>query len=255
MIQIFISSKTLSEYVTSSFNFSIEQALMFQAYSEINWLLDKGYTKKSAIDFVGNHYKFPKKIRYILNRATQAIGNLESIASKKITDPNQLKELIFNIDLYNQFTSFQSLLDNEPLIICRDGIYRDIFSVLHSKKQLRFNINLVARYIKGLLVLKPRFLSIYIDQQRSNSKKHSQIVEEVLRKNLIPGECIVSKSVDYMLKIQTEGVIFSHDSVVLVSSIANFDYLHWSVENMDLGSQFTTQLINFYENDNRNKMR
>ncbi|MHA1543365.1 MAG: DUF434 domain-containing protein [Candidatus Hodarchaeales archaeon] len=189
--------------MTSSFNFSIEQALLFQAYSEINWLLDKGYTKKSAIDFVGNHYKCPKKIRYILNRATQAIGNLESIASK----------------------------------------------------QLRFNINSVTRYIKGLLVLKPHFLSIYIDQQRSNSKKHSQIVEEVLRKNLIPGECIVSKSVDYMLKIQTEGAIFSHDSVVLVSSIASFDYLHWSVENIDLGSQFTTQLINFYENYTRNKMR
>jgi hypothetical protein len=255
MIQIFISFKNLPEYVASSFNFSIEQALMFQAYSEINWLLDKGYTKKSAIDFVGNHYKFPKKIRYILSRATQAIEKLEKIASGKITESKKLEGRIFNIDLYNQITSFQSLLDNEPLIICRDGIYRDIFSVLHSKKQLRFNINLVSRYIKGLLVLKPRFLSVYIDQQRSNSKKHSQIVEEVLRKNLIPGECIVSKSVDYMLKIQTEGVIFSHDSVVLINSKANFDYLHWSVENIDLGGQFTAQLINFYESDNRNKIR
>ena len=254
MIQIFISSKTLSEYVTSSFNFSIEQALMFRAYSEINWLLDKGYTKKSAIDFVGNHYKFPKKIRYILNRATQAIGNLESIASKKITDPKQLEGLVFNIDLYNQFTSFQSLLDNEPLIICRDGIYRDIFSVLHSKKQLRFNINLVTRYIKGLLVLKPRFLSIYIDQQRSNSKKHCQIIEEVLRKNQIPGECIVSKSVDHMLKIQTEGVIFSHDSIVLGKSLASFDYFHWFIKNKNLGKRLT-HIINFYENKNRNKIR
>ncbi len=255
MIHIFISSKTLSEYVTSSFNFSIEHALMVKAYSEINWLLDKGYAKKNAIDFVGNHYKFPKKIRYILNRATQAIDELESITRKKIIDPKELEGYIFNVDLYNQFTSFQSLLDNEPLVICRDGIYRDIFSVLHSKKQLRFNLNLVTRFIKGLLVLKPSFLSIYIDQQRSNSKKHSQIVEEVLRKNRIPGECIVTKSVDYLLKIQTKGVIFSHDSIVLGSSTAYFDYFHWSVENIDLGSRFTTQLINFYENENKNKMR
>ena len=106
MIQIFISSKTLSEYVTSSFNFSIEQALMFQAYSEINWLLDKGYTKKSAIDFVGNHYKFPKKIRYILNRATQAIVDVKNINRKKITDSKLLKGLIFNIDL-NIDSSFE----------------------------------------------------------------------------------------------------------------------------------------------------
>ena len=255
MIQIFISFKALSGFVTSSFNFSIEQEAIFKAYSEINWLLDKGYSKKSAVDFVGNHYNFPKKIRYILNRATQASDNIENITRKKIIDPKKLEGLHFYIDLYNQFTSFQSLLDYEPLIICRDGIYRDIFSVLHSKKKLRFDISLVTSYITGLLALKPGFLSLYIDQQRSNSKTHSQIVEKVIKKSLVLGECIMSKSVDYILKIQTDGVIFSHDSIVLESSIANFDYFHWYVKNSDLGSQFTAQLINFYENGNRNKIR
>ncbi len=241
--------------MNSSFNFSKNQATMFKAYSEINWLLDKGYPKKSSINFVGNHYKLSKKIRYILNRATQAIVDVKNINRKKITDSKLLKGLIFNIDLYNQFTSFQSLQDNDPLIICRDGIYRDIFSLLHSKNQLRFDIDSVTNYISGLLILKPSFLSLYIDQQRSNSRKHSQIIKEVLKNNLVPGECIVSKTVDYMLKIQTEGVIFSHDSVVLGKSTTSFDYFHWYIKNRNLGKRSTPHLINFYENKNRNLIR
>jgi len=239
----------------SPFKFSKKQPTMFKAYSEINWLLDKGYPKKSSITFVGNHYKFSKKIRYILNRATQTITDVEIITSKKISDPKQLKNLIFHIDFYNQYTSYQSLIDSDPLIICRDGIYRDIFSLLHSKKQLRFDIGSVISYISSLLPFKPRFLSLYIDQQRSNSKKHSQIIKEVLNKNLIPGECIVSKSVDHMLKIQTEGVIFSHDSIVLGKSLASFDYFHWGIKNGKLGKRLTTNIINFYSRKNRNNVK
>ena len=240
--------------MTRPFIFSENQKTMFKAYSEINYLLDKGYPKKSSITFVGNHYKLSKRIRYILNRATQAIYDVENITRKKITDAKQLKGRIFNIDFYNQFTSYQSIMDNDPLIICRDGIYRDIFSLLHSKKQLRFDIDSVTRFISGLLKFEPAFLSLYIDQQRSNSKKHSHILKEVLNKNLIPGECMVSKSVDHMLKIQTEGVLFSHDSIILGKSPASFDYLHWCIKNRNLGKRLT-HIINFYENKNRNKIR
>ena len=247
MIQIFISSKKPSRYVTLQFNFSIDHAILVKAYSEINWLLDKGYSKKNVIDFVGNHYRIPKKTRFILNRATQAINDVKNVTRNKVPDLEYLKGLPFNIDFYNQFTSFQSLIDREPLIICRDGIYRDIFSVIHSKKQLRINNNSVTKYITALCVLKPTFLTLYIDQQRSNSTKHSQIVEEVLRKNKIPGKCVVSKSVDHMLKIQDKGVTFSHDSIILARSKANFDYFCWYVEKSGQGSQYTTQLINFYE--------
>jgi len=241
--------------MTRPFIFPENQKIMFKAYSEINYLLDKGYPKKSSITFVGNHYKLSKRIRYILNRATQAIVDVENITRKKITDTKQLKGLIFNIDLYNQFTSYQSILDNDPVIICRDGIYRDIFSLLHSKKQLRFDINSITRFILGLLKLEPTFLSLYIDQQRSNSGKHSQIVKEVLRKNLILGKCIVSKSVDHMLKIQTVGVTFSHDSIVLGESLASFDYFHWCIKNRNLGRRLTAHLINFCDSKNRNIVR
>jgi hypothetical protein len=241
--------------MNSSFNFPKNQTTLFQAYSEINWLLDKGYPKKSIINFVGNHHKCSKKIRFILNRATQAILDVENINRKKITDPKQLEGLTFHIDLYNQYISYQSLLDNDPLIICRDGICRDIFSVIHSKNQLRFDIDLFSSYILGLEFLKPRFLLLYVDQQRSNSRKHSQIINKVLSDNLISGECLISKSVDYTLKNQTEGVILSHDSIVLGKSIASFDYLLWYIKNGNLRKRSTTHLINFNEINNSNIFR
>ena len=245
----------MSEFVNSSFIFSLKQDTMVKAYFEINWLLDKGYPKKGTIEFVGNRYKLPKKARYVLNRATQTAEEVKKITRNKIVDPSQLEGLKFNIDFYNQFTSFQSLFDNEPLIICRDGIYRDIFSVLHSKKQLRIDINTVTRYIENLRELKPSYLLLFFDQQRSHSEYHSEIVEEVLRKNRIPGKCIVSRLVDHMLKEQNDGVIFSHDSIILGKSKVNFDYFSWYIEKSDSETHFTTQLINFYEYENRNKIR
>jgi len=46
------------------FDISKDLPKIFKAYSEINWLLDNDYPKRSAINFVGNHYNLSKEKFY-----------------------------------------------------------------------------------------------------------------------------------------------------------------------------------------------
>ena len=232
-----------------------EQVEITKAFLDIIWLLDKGYPKKSSITFVGNHYRLSKNARYFLNRITHSTNDLKKVKSKIVQESTLVEGSIFHIDLYNQLTSFQSLIDGELLIVCRDGIYRDIFSMIHSKTDLRLDNDSIKHYINHIRNLKPSYIRIYIDQQRSNSQKHANIVREVLKQLSIDGECIISKSVDYLLKNQAEGVIFSHDSVVVKQSVRSFDYIKWYIEKSGLGKGAFSQIMDISENINGMKFR
>ncbi|MFX1516502.1 MAG: DUF5616 domain-containing protein, partial [Promethearchaeota archaeon] len=79
-----------------------------------------------------------------------------TIQNHLVKDYDALKGREFHIDAYNQLTTFYSLKNNDPVIICRDGILRDIFSTLHTRRELRIDRELLIPYIKSILKLKPK---------------------------------------------------------------------------------------------------
>ena len=139
------------------------------------YLLDQNYPKKSALTFVANHYTLNKKLRNILNRASLSINLVTAIQNNLVKDYNTLKGREFHIDAYNQLTTFFSLNNNDPLIICRDGILRDIFSSLHTKRDLRIDRELLIPYFSSLLKLAPGSVHFYFDKQVSFSKEHVKL--------------------------------------------------------------------------------
>lgn len=201
--------------------------ILRQAFCELIFLLDHNYPKISALTFVANHYTLDKKHRNILNRAAIPLNIVKIIQKNLIGDPDSLKGRDFHIDIYNQITTFFSLLNHDPIIICRDGVYRDIFSSLHYKKDLRIEHELLSPYFKSLLKLEPKNLYFYFDKQRSFSKAHARLFSELFQEFGITGSCEIIKAVDWNLKQQKKEVVFSHDTAILTEAPYCFDFLSW----------------------------
>ena len=129
-----------------------DKVTLNQAYCDLIYLLDQNYPKKSALTFVANHYTLNKKLRNILNRASLSKDMVNTIQKNLVKDYDALKGREFHIDAYNQLTTFYSLKNNDPLIICRDGVLRDIFSTLHTNDAISSTLRLLDMGAPGYLV-------------------------------------------------------------------------------------------------------
>ncbi|PWI49119.1 hypothetical protein CEE45_02975 [Candidatus Heimdallarchaeota archaeon B3_Heim] len=216
------------------------------SYEELCFLLDNGYPKKSALTFVANHYNYDENERFILNRVAVPRHLVEKIKRNKIAEPSKLANQVFTIDIYNQFTTFQTLFNNEPIILCRDGVFRDIFSLLHSKKELLFRKEMIKKFLFNVFKLKPHYIYLYFDKQRSKSGVHSTKFQNILDKFELPGRCIVTKSVDHCLKVQTDVITFTHDSIILNEVQAGFDFIRWYIENNTVKTQLIDRFFNYH---------
>lgn len=212
----------------STSNTSIkENKVLNLAYCDLIYLLDRNYPKKSALTFVSNHYTLDKKLRNILNRAALPLKMVKTIQNNLFGDPDLLKDRNFHIDAYNQIITYFSIINHDPVIICRDGVLRDIFSSLHSKKDLRIDRGLLIPYFRALLKLDPKNIYFYFDKQISFSKNHAILFSTLMQEFQITGSCEIHKAVDWSLKTQTEEVVFSHDTAVLTVVPYCFDFLSW----------------------------
>ena len=215
------------------------------AYCDLIFLLDRDYPKKSALTFVANHYNLNKKFRNILNRAALPKMTVKRVQSNLVRDPVLLKGRDFHIDTYNQLITFFSLVNHDPVIICRDGVLRDIFSSIHSKNDLEINRELLSHYFVTLSKLKPGNLHFYFDRQRSHSKNHARFFSALLQEFDLLGVCEVHKAVDWSLKKQTKALVFSHDTAVLAVAPQCFDFSSWFF-NLTFSYDLSQQLsLNF----------
>ena len=211
------------------FNSSIQdESSLNQAYCDLIYLLDQDYPKKSALTFVANHYTLDNKLRNILSRAALPSNLVHIIQKNLVRDSDFLKGREFHIDAYNQLTTFYSLKNNDPVLICRDGFLRDIFSSLHTKRDLRIDREFLFPYFKLLMKLEPSSIHFYFDKQISFSKEHAKLVSTFFQEFDLTGSCEIYKSVDWCLKKQTQGIVLSHDSTILTEISYCFDFFSWS---------------------------
>ncbi len=198
-----------------------------QAYCDLIFLLDRNYPKKSALTFVANHYTLNSKFRNVLNRAALPLSLVQTIRNNLLEDPDSLKGRDLHIDTYNQLITFFSLMNHDPVIICRDGVLRDIFSSLHTKRDLQIDRELLSPYFRSLTKLKPNNIYFYFDKQRSSSRNHARLFSTLFQEFGISGSCKIHKAVDWSLKNQIEEVVLSHDTAILTVAPHCFDFLSW----------------------------
>ncbi|RLF80932.1 DUF434 domain-containing protein [Thermococci archaeon] len=167
------------------------------AYEDLKYLLNRGYRKKYALEFVANHYKLTSRERYFLMRCVFPDKEIEE-RKRKVLQKENLRNRVLGIDGFNVLITLESLIEGKA-ILCEDGFLRDL------KHQRGYKIHentskvleLIVGFLRDVEIKEAQFL---YDAPVSRSGEIAKLTEEIMVKFKVPGKVELSRAPDYELK-------------------------------------------------------
>ncbi|MEW6266780.1 MAG: DUF434 domain-containing protein [Thermodesulfobacteriota bacterium] len=103
----------------------------YTAAKDLRYLLGQGYPRQGVITFVGNHYQLSKTMRDILYRGVYP--GAEALTRRwKMLTPDRIRRRAVGVDGHNVLITLESALLDRDLIVCDDGVIRDVAWISHS---------------------------------------------------------------------------------------------------------------------------
>ena len=170
---------------------------MMDAYADLKYLLNRGYRKGYALEFVANHYRLSEEERYLLARCVFPDSWIEEVRNK-LTVPEELSGKVLGIDGFNVLITLESLLLGKA-ILCEDGLIRDIRYVGKYRPDERTGglLDLIARELASLKVERAVF---FYGKNVPRSGLVKGLTDEKLAEHGVSGEVHLVRSPDFELK-------------------------------------------------------
>ncbi len=171
--------------------------MLTEAYRDLKYLLNRGYRKGYALDFVANHYRLTLKERHLLARCVFPDSWIEEVKGKLLR-PEDLKGTELAIDGFNVLITLESLLEGRA-ILCEDSLVRDL------KYQGKYKLKegtaeLLAKIAKTLGELEVERAIFIYGRNVPKSGIVAAMTREALKGAGVDGEAILVKSPDHELK-------------------------------------------------------
>ncbi|NJE45832.1 DUF434 domain-containing protein [Thermococcus sp. GR7] len=206
--------------------------MLRDAYVDLKYLLNRGYRKSYALEFVANHYRLTKKERHLLARCVFSDGWIREVEGK-LLKPEELVGKVLAVDGFNVLITLESLLDGKA-ILCEDGLIRDL------KYQGRYRINertgdLLTKIAMALKELGIKKTVFFYGKNVPGSGEVKRLTEEKLKEFDIPGEVKLVKSPDFELKAFE--VVATADVGIIVRVPHVFDLAGYVGEKLGKGAR------------------
>jgi len=171
--------------------------MLIEAYRDLKYLLNRGYRKKYALNFVADHYRLRKAERHLLARCVFSDGWIVEVR-KKLLRPEELRGRVLAIDGFNVLITLESLLEGKA-ILCEDGLVRDL------KYQGKYRLNegterLLGNLARALGDLGVEKAVFFYGSTVPRSGLIRKLTENVLKLEGVPGEVRLVRSPDFELK-------------------------------------------------------
>ncbi|WP_148882682.1 DUF434 domain-containing protein [Thermococcus aciditolerans] len=171
--------------------------MLLDAYRDLKYLLNRGYRKKYALEFVANHYRLTKGERYLLARCVFSDEWVDEVR-RKLLRPEELRGRVLGIDGFNVLITLESLLEGRA-ILCEDGLVRDL------KYQGRYRLNegterLLGDLARALGELGVEKAVFFYGSAVPRSGEVKRLTEEALIRKGVNSEVRLVKSPDFELK-------------------------------------------------------
>lgn len=186
---------------------------MKDAIDDLRFLLNRGYNRNSAVNFVANKYRLGIKDRNFLVRAVFSESEAKEHGKKRI-DVKKIKGKKVTIDGYNVLITVESILKGRGVILCDDGFVRDTsatFGKYRLSKVTLPAIEKIMRILKENLVGNVLFI---FDSQVSFSGELCRLIREKLAEHGLSGGATTSKSVDYIIT-KSRGIVCTSDRAII----------------------------------------
>lgn len=168
-----------------------------EAYRDLKYLLNRGYRKSVALNFIANHYRLLKEERHLLARCVFSDEWIEEVR-KKLLPSEEIRGRVLAVDGFNVLITFESLLSGKA-ILCEDNLVRDLECRgkyrLHGGTER--NVGLI---VSTLERLSPKRVVFFYGKNNSGSGLLRKITLDALERFGVSGEVHLVKNPDYELK-------------------------------------------------------
>ncbi|AHL23626.1 DUF434 domain-containing protein [Thermococcus nautili] len=171
--------------------------MLAEAYRDLKYLLNRGYRKSVALDFVANHYRLRKEERHLLARCAFPDSWIEEV-KRKLLRPDEIRGRVLGVDGFNVLITLESLLAGRA-ILCEDGLIRDLAyrGKYRPHGETGNNLRLI---VSALAELSPGRAVFFYGKNNPGSGVVRKLTEELLDEFGVPGEVRLVKSPDHELK-------------------------------------------------------
>ncbi|MGQ4834059.1 MAG: DUF434 domain-containing protein [Candidatus Asgardarchaeia archaeon] len=207
-----------------------------KAIHDLRFLLNRGYRKKEAIEFVGNHYLLDKNQREILFRIIFSKNEKEKV-SKKLVNKEYINGKTIIFDGFNVLITTEAIMRGNYVILCDDGIIRDFERIFYKYKVKEETFRALKVICSLLLELNPKKVIFLFDKQISKSGKLVSKLNKMLKNMDIKGEALTEKSVDYEILRRIKGknqdvIVCSSDSRIVRDAKFIFDFPNYIINSL-----------------------
>lgn len=203
---------------------------------DVSYLLNRGYDKRRAIDFVASRYLLDRSLRNFIFRTLSSDYIADQTKAKLLT-VEQLCKRNMGVDGFNILITIREIIRKKPVYYCYDHVVRDI-SGNHGRFQHDWAEKKALQTLVGILLKLPlEEFTILLDKPVSHSGKiAAELRNELIHQATKPTEGLVSsetcptfvvatvKSPDY--ELAKFDVVASHDSIVIQKARWIFDIPH-----------------------------
>jgi hypothetical protein len=169
------------------------------AIHDLRYLLDHGYPRDSAVNFVSNHYRLPLRERHLLARCVfsrrEAIGHRQKVVSARAVRGKSL-----GIDGYNVIITLESILAGKKVVLCDDGFVRDLRAIFGKYRASRATERALEELLKVVAKAGPSKAAVFFDKQVSRSGELAGKVRHALRELGLEGDSEAVGGVDFRLR-------------------------------------------------------
>lgn len=172
-------------------------SILYDAYKDLKYLLNRGYRKSVALNFVANHYKLRLEERHLLARCVFSDEAIE-IRTKKIKPACFIEGRTLAVDGFNVLITLESVLEGKA-VLCEDNIARDL-KYRRGYRQRENTAKTLELLISFISKFGPREVVFFYDAPVSGSGKIARLTEGLLRKFNLFGKAKTVRGVDRELK-------------------------------------------------------
>jgi hypothetical protein len=184
-----------------------------KASEDFRYLLNRAYSRKAALELVGNRYQLASDQRHLLHRGVFSDMDSKGRQKKKIS-PSQIRGYDLVIDGYNVLITIEAGLSGRPLVLGDDRFIRDISGLSGNFQKSEMTIQALELLLNFLKRVKPRQTLFLFDSPISRSGELALEVRGRMQKENLPGHAMAVRVPEKIL-IGFPGRVATSDTAII----------------------------------------
>lgn len=190
------------------------------AVRDLRYMLDQGYPRDSAVNFVANHYRLPLNQRHLLARCVFSRREVAKHRRKSVR-ASAVRGKHLGVDGYNVLITLESILTLKQVVRCDDGYIRDLRAIFGKYRVSPATPRALTELLRIIALAKPSYVEFLFDKQVSRSGELAGMVRQRLEEAKLKGDAQATGGVD--LKLRPFDVVASSDRAIIGRAKAIWD--------------------------------